>query len=56
MNASPAMNPAIEVIGLAKSYGKTHALEAMSLTIPQGSIFALLGHNGAGKRFRARGE
>jgi ABC-2 type transport system ATP-binding protein len=40
---------AIETSGLAKTYGKTQALHPVSLAVPQGSIFALLGHNGAGK-------
>ena len=43
------MNAAIDTIALAKSYGRTHALEPTTLAVPQGSIFALLGHNGAGK-------
>jgi len=41
--------PAILTSGLARSYGKTPALLPTSLAVPQGSIFALLGHNGAGK-------
>src|SRR5580658_6317729 len=41
--------PAIITSGLARSYGKTPALLPTSLAVPQGSIFALLGHNGAGK-------
>lgn len=49
MNASNATRPAIDVRGLAKSYGRTPALQATSLSIPEGSIYALLGHNGAGK-------
>ena len=49
MNASNATRPAIDVRGLAKSYGRTPALQPISLDIPEGSIFALLGHNGAGK-------
>jgi len=49
MNASTALRPAIDVRGLAKSYGSTPALQPTSLSIPEGSIFALLGHNGAGK-------
>jgi len=43
------MTSAIEVHGLAKSYGRTTALHPTSLAVPAGSIFALLGHNGAGK-------
>ena len=45
---------AIQTSAISKSYGlplrpQTPALHPTSLTIPQGSIFALLGHNGAGK-------
>ncbi|KAB8141115.1 ATP-binding cassette domain-containing protein [Chloroflexia bacterium SDU3-3] len=34
---------------LAKSYGPTHVLSDISLAVPQGEIYALLGRNGAGK-------
>jgi len=40
---------AIETTALAKTYGKTQVLHPLSLSVPQGSIFALVGHNGAGK-------
>lgn len=39
----------IEVSGLQKSYKENHVLKDVSLTIDKGSIFALLGSNGAGK-------
>jgi ABC-2 type transport system ATP-binding protein len=41
--------PAIETVALAKSYGRTVALQPTTLSVPQGSVFALVGHNGAGK-------
>lgn len=41
--------PAIETADIAKHYGRTEALAPTTLSVPQGSIFALLGHNGAGK-------
>ena len=41
--------PAIATQSLERRYGKTIALAPTTLSIPQGSIFALLGHNGAGK-------
>lgn len=39
----------IEVSGLQKSYKANHVLKDVSFTIDKGSIFALLGSNGAGK-------
>ena len=39
----------IEVSGLQKSYKENHVLKDVSFTIYKGSIFALLGSNGAGK-------
>ena len=43
------MSNVISVRGLKKSYGSTHAVAGIDLTIAQGEIFALLGPNGAGK-------
>ncbi|HWH98615.1 MAG TPA: ABC transporter ATP-binding protein [Pseudolysinimonas sp.] len=40
---------AIEVSGLEKSYRKIHVLKGVDLRVERGSIFALLGSNGAGK-------
>ena len=40
---------AVEVRGLAKSYGSLHAVRGVDLAIERGEIFALLGPNGAGK-------
>jgi ABC-2 type transport system ATP-binding protein len=40
---------AIEVRGLEKSYGKLAVLKGVDLEVAPGSIFALLGSNGAGK-------
>ena len=39
----------IEVSGLQKAYKENHVLKDVSFTIDKGSIFALLGSNGAGK-------
>lgn len=39
----------IEVSGLKKSFKTNHVLKDVSFSIPKGSIFALLGSNGAGK-------
>jgi ABC-2 type transport system ATP-binding protein len=41
--------PAIHVQGLEKSYKKLHVLRGVDFDVERGSIFALLGSNGAGK-------
>jgi ABC-2 type transport system ATP-binding protein len=41
--------PAIEIDGLTKSYGDQVVLAGVDLTVPAGTIVALLGSNGAGK-------
>jgi ABC-2 type transport system ATP-binding protein len=41
--------PAIRMQGLQKSYGKVHVLRGVDFDVALGSIFALLGSNGAGK-------
>jgi len=42
-------NQAIHVKGLQKSYKKLHVLKGVDFEVEKGSIFALLGSNGAGK-------
>jgi ABC-2 type transport system ATP-binding protein len=37
------------MVGLTKSYGEQAVLQGVDLTIPTGTIYALLGSNGAGK-------
>jgi ABC-2 type transport system ATP-binding protein len=44
-----AQTPAIHVQGLEKSYKELHVLRGVDFDVPRGSIFALLGSNGAGK-------
>ncbi|MFT3783489.1 MAG: ABC transporter ATP-binding protein [Nibricoccus sp.] len=39
----------IETKNLERRFGKTNAVHDLTLAVPEGSIFALLGHNGAGK-------
>ena len=41
--------PAVEVLALAKHYGKVEALRGVDLSVGRGEMFALLGPNGAGK-------
>lgn len=43
------MNAAIDIKGLSKSYGKIRALDDVTLTVPKGSMFGLIGPDGAGK-------
>ncbi len=39
----------IETEGLTKKFGKRTVVDALSLAVPRGSVFAFLGRNGAGK-------
>ena len=43
------MSNAVEIRGLSKSYGKVKALDAVSFDVPRGSLFGLIGPDGAGK-------
>ena len=49
MTTSIGSAPAIEIAALTKRFGRTVAVNDLSLTIPRGSTFGLLGPNGAGK-------
>jgi len=43
------LNKAIQVKGLQKAYKQLHVLKGVDFEVEKGSIFALLGSNGAGK-------
>jgi ABC-2 type transport system ATP-binding protein len=46
----PGTGPAaIDARDLTKRFGKTEALAGLTMRVPQGSVYALLGRNGAGK-------
>ena len=49
MTARTTSEPAIHVQGLEKSYKKLQVLRGVDFDVARGSIFALLGSNGAGK-------
>ena len=43
------MSDAIRFEGVVKTYGAKRALDGLDLAVPRGSIFGLIGSNGAGK-------
>ena len=49
MTTTPIQGPAVHVRGLDKSYKELHVLCGVDFDVARGSIFALLGSNGAGK-------
>jgi ABC-2 type transport system ATP-binding protein len=49
MTANKVQGPVIHVQGLEKSYKELRVLRGVDFTVARGSIFALLGSNGAGK-------
>ncbi len=46
---TPGTAPALEVHDVHKSFGTTHAVDGITLSIHPGEVVALLGRNGAGK-------
>jgi ABC-2 type transport system ATP-binding protein len=49
MSAQTGAGPALETHELTIRYGRTTVVEGLSLAVPRGSVYALLGRNGAGK-------
>ncbi|MBV9158161.1 MAG: ABC transporter ATP-binding protein [Acidobacteriaceae bacterium] len=49
IDASRSSIPAIEIHDLHKIYNGFHAVDGLSVTVPQGCFFGFLGPNGAGK-------
>ena len=43
------MSIVLEINGLSKHYGSIQALKSVSLTIPKGTVYGILGPNGSGK-------
>jgi ABC-2 type transport system ATP-binding protein len=50
----PSRSAAIEAIELVKKFGRNAAVDAVSFTVPQGTVLGLLGPNGAGKTTTVR--
>lgn len=42
-------SPAVEIVDLVKRYGRTTAIDGLTLSAARGAVTALLGPNGAGK-------
>jgi ABC-2 type transport system ATP-binding protein len=54
MTSNRDREPAIRVQGIEKSYKELHVLRGVSFEVAPGSVFALLGSNGAGKTTMVR--
>ncbi len=49
------MTPVISIDGVTKRFGRNTVLDKVSMNVPSGVVFALLGENGAGKSTLIRG-
>ena len=49
MHAVTTSAPAVTFEGVVKRYGASRALDGLSLSIPSGQMFGLIGPDGAGK-------
>ena len=43
------MTPVLTTSGLTKRYGRSAALDGLTMTVPRGAIYGFVGRNGAGK-------
>jgi ABC-2 type transport system ATP-binding protein len=48
-DTAPAAAPVVDVRGLTRHFGAKRALNGVSLTVPRGVVFGLVGPNGSGK-------
>jgi len=49
VSVAEGIGPAVELVGVSKIFRTTGALDGLSLSVPEGSVFGFLGPNGAGK-------
>ncbi len=54
MTQTHAPGPAIEAVGLTKSFGDVHALQGIDLYVAPGTVLGVMGPNGAGKTTAVR--
>ena len=46
---TPVSEPVVRVLDLTRRFGATTALDSVSLSLPRGAVYGLVGANGAGK-------